>query len=96
MAIIENENLETSIKKLKMYKNSLDLNYEEIINNLEKLNCDFETENKVEFQNKQEECRKKGKVLNKIQNDNIYVLERSIEIYKETAERVANKFEDII
>jgi len=92
---INKENLENSIGRINVYRNSRQLQFEKIMDILETLNYAFDTENSKRFFTLQEELVNKGKTLNAICDNQVFVLNKAIERYAETAQKVANLFKDI-
>ncbi len=93
--MIDEIQLEDSIKKLAMYKNNIDLSFDEIKSDIEKLNSSFETENKNALLEFVDVLVQKKRIVTKMHNDNIYVLEKNLDNYRRTAKEVSHTFNNI-
>lgn len=93
---IQETELETSIKKIEMYKNSLNILLDEITKTLDQLNYEFRTNNTKTFQDFQTELVNKGNTFNNVFNNNLYVLRKNLEMYKTISQEVANSFNNLI
>ena len=94
-SFINNEQLELSIKKVRMYKQALDLDLEEIEKNMRELLYFFDTKNKKSFETLNLEIRNKNRVVNRLNDGYLVVLEKKLNHYNETALLVAKSFEEI-
>ncbi len=94
-SFINNEQLELSIKKVRMYKQALDLDLEEIEKNMRELLYFFDTKNKKSFETLNLEIRNKNRVVNRLNDGYLVVLEKTLNHYNETALLVAKSFEEI-
>ncbi len=92
---INNEELEVSIKKIKMYKNALDLDLEEIEKHLKELLYFFDTKNKNRFEALNLEIYNKNRIVNRINYGYQVVLEQTLRRYDELALKVSKSFEEI-
>lgn len=95
LAFVNEEELERSIEKIQLYKNSANIKFDEMMKSLEKLNLEFDTGNRKHFQNLQHEFDVKGNMVNKLHNNNIYVLEKTLSNYRETALKNAKSLKNI-
>lgn len=95
MNFIDEVQLEDSIKKLVMYKNNIDLSFDEIKIVLGKMNDTFETGNKKVFLELTDDLVQKKRIVTKIHNDNLYVLEKNLDNYRRTAKEVSHIFNNI-
>lgn len=93
--MINEEQLEISNKKIKLYKNEIDLDLEDIENNLKNMIYYFDTNNRDNFEDINYEIENKNKVINNMNNGYLYVLETTLNNYRETAREVANSFKNI-
>ncbi len=89
-SFINNEQLELSIKKVRMYKQALDLDLEEIEKNMRELLYFFDTKNKKSFETLNLEIRNKNRVVNRLNDGYLVVLEKTLSHYNETALRLQN------
>lgn len=94
-SFINNEQLELSIKKVRMYKQALDLDLEEIEKNMRELLYFFDTKNKKSFETLNLEIRNKNRVVNRLNDGYLVVLEKTLSHYNETALMVTKSFEEI-
>ena len=94
-SFINNEQLELSIKKVRMYKQALDVDLEEIEKNMRELLYFFDTKNKKSFETLNLEIRNKNRVVNRLNDGYLVVLEKTLSHYNETALTVAKSFEEI-
>ena len=95
MNFIDEVQLEDSIKKLVMYKNNIDLSFDEIKIVLGEMNDTFETGNKKVFLELTDDLVQKKRIVTKIHNDNLYVLEKNLDNYRRTAKEVSHIFNNI-
>lgn len=95
MNFIDEVQLEDSIKKLVMYKNNIDLSFDEVKIVLGKMNDTFETGNKKVFLELTDDLVQKKRIVTKIHNDNLYVLEKNLDNYRRTAKEVSHIFNNI-
>ncbi len=94
--IIVHDKLENSIKKMQMFKNNINVSFDEVMRHLEQINYEFDTKNTEKFRNLQEELDNKGRTFNNIYNNNMYVLDRNLNMYLERARKVAESFNEMI
>ncbi len=94
-SFINNEQLELSIKKVRMYKNALDLDLEEIEKYMRELLYFFDTKNKKSFENLNLEIKNKNRTINRINYGYQVVLEKTLTHYNDTASIVTKSFEQI-
>ena len=80
-SFINNEQLELSIKKVRMYKQALDLDLEEIEKNMRELLYFFDTKNKKSFETLNLEIRNKNRVVNRLNDGYLVVLEKTLYHY---------------
>lgn len=91
---IKNDELDTSIKKIRMYQNSLDLDYERIERNLREMLYYFDTKNKEKFDLLNEEISNKNNVICTMHHQYIEVLDKTVQNYIELARKVAEDFKN--
>lgn len=95
-AYISEIDLEKSIQKLGMLKNSMNLSLEKVLNNFKDVNLEFDTKNRKKFREFREEEILKSNVINRYLQDNILVLNKTLEKYRQTTKEVAQQFEHMI
>lgn len=95
-AYISEIDLERSIQKLGMLKNSMNLSLEKVLNNFKDIQLEFDTKNRRKFIELQEEEKLKSNTVNHYLQDNSLVLSKTLEKYRQTTKEVAQQFENII
>lgn len=95
MSYMDEAEMEKTLKKLRMYKNSLDLIKEDMERNLTNLEENYDTSNKKTFVNKSFEYKSKNIVIEKLFTNNIYVLDKNLENYRLATKTVVDIFKNI-
>ena len=84
------------LSKLKVFKNANDIAMDSIINQFNKINNCFSTNNKRKFVSLEQEIKNKFNVLNNIYNNNYRVINTNKLNYIETSTKVKNMFKNDI
>lgn len=94
--ILDEEKMIVTINKLDIYKKDEELNFDSIGNTLNNLITYYQTGNSELFDAKQFEVTSKFNVLSKIHNNNIFVLNKNLDNYKNTKLVVESVFDNIV
>ncbi len=89
------EELEKSIEKIKLYKKEEDLNIDSINERIGAIKYNYTSKNIDGLKTLERDLIAKLKIINKIHENNIYVLEKNKEIYQNNVEVVKTTFENL-
>lgn len=92
---IEIDSLEKANDKIRMYKNEEDISFSEINKNYKNINYSYNTDNRMRLIELENELINKFKIISKIHNDNIVVIDKNIRNYIKTSKKVAKDFSEI-
>lgn len=92
---IEIDSLSKANDKIKMYKHEEEISFSEINKNYKNINYSYNTDNRGRLIELENELISKFKIINKIHNDNIIVIDKNIRNYIKTSKKVAKDFSKI-
>ena len=92
---IEIDSLTKAKDKIKIYKHEEDISFSEINKNYKNINYNYNTGNTNRIIELENELINKFKIISRIHNDNIFVIDKNIYNYIKTAKDVTNTFGDI-
>lgn len=95
-SILNEFEIESSIKKIIFYKNQEQINFDALSDNLNEINYNYDTNNSEKLYDLYLELSNKLNIINKIHTNYIYVLDKTLLKYRENKKTVANIFDDII
>lgn len=95
-SVMDTEQMNISIKKIKMYKDQESINFESIDNQLININNNYTTKNSQCLEALQFEISNKLSTITKKHNTNIFVLNENLNKYINTKIKVENEFDEII
>lgn len=93
--ILNEEEIEHSIDKIKLYNGQEELNFENIKQALEQMKYHYRTKNADTLNVLHDNCAQKLAILIKIHNNNIEVLNKNLRRYKDTKFKVEKLFEEL-
>lgn len=91
-SILNEEELDKNIIKIQNYKDQEDMIFDDISDNFININYHYKTNNTEKLEQLQAELVNALTTINKIHNDNIFVLTRNLNKYIETKKEVENLF----
>lgn len=94
-SILNAEEIQKSIGKIKMYRNQENLILDEIKANLKNIGYIYNSSNTDSLEMKKNEIYKKMNTINKIHYNNSLVLQKNILKYKDTSKKVKKIFDNI-
>ena len=89
------EKMNTTIDKVKIYKNQIDINLNNINENFENTNYYYNTLNSEKIVTLQEQLKNKFNVIRQIHENDINYLIKKVNTYNETSMKVSQMFKDI-
>ena len=92
---IDIEKMNTTIDKVKVYKNQIDINLNNINDNFKNINYYYNTSNSEKLITLQEQLKNKFNVIRQIHENDINYLTKKVNTYNETSMKVSQMFEDI-
>jgi len=95
-SILNESEIESSIKKIIFYKNQEQINFDALSDNLNEINYNYDTNNSEKLYDLYLELSNKLNIINKIHTKYIDVLDKTLLKYRENKTTVANIFDDII
>ena len=90
------EEISKTIKNLELETKEEKLNLDDIKTSIETLNLNYKTDNSDKLNNLAFMLNNKFKIISSIHDDNILVLNKNMETYIATGEKVSKMFDDII
>lgn len=93
---LNTEEISKAIKNLELETKEEKLNLDDIKTSLETLNLNYKTDNSDKLNNLAFMLNNKFKIISSIHDDNILVLNKNMETYIATGEKVSKMFDDII
>lgn len=90
------EEISKTIKKLELEIKDEKLNLDDIESSIEALNLNYKTDNSDKLNNLSFMLNNKFKTISYIHDDNILVLNKNMETYIDTSNKVSKIFDDII
>ena len=81
--------------KVKVYKNQIDINLNNINDNFKNINYYYNTSNSEKLITLQEQLKNKFNVIRQIHENDINYLTKKVNTYNETSMKVSQMFEDI-
>ncbi len=94
-SVLDIEQINGVIDKIAMYKKQEDISFDKIKQNLLNLNVPYKTNNTNRLNNISLEIMNKFGTIAKIHSNNMLVLQKNVIKYRETARKVARKFDNI-
>lgn len=92
--IMDEEQLLIKLKKLEMYQREEDIAYDEMKYTIKEMNQCYHSKNKDRFEQIYTELKQKFMVINRIHQNNIFVLQKNLEKYRNTKFKVENILND--
>ncbi len=89
------EKMNTTIDKIKIYKNQIDINLNNISENFKSTSYYYNTSNTEKLTNLQEQLKEKFNVIRQIHENDINYLMKKVDSYNKTSMTVSQMFEDI-
>ena len=93
---LSTEEISKTIKNLEVETKDEQLNIEDINTSIESLNLNYKTDNSDKLNNLSFMLNNKFKTISYIHDDNILVLNKNMETYIDTRNKVSKIFDDII
>ena len=93
---LNTEEISKTIKKLELEIKDEKLNLDDIESSIEALNLNYKTDNSDKLNNLSFMLNNKFKTISSIHDDNILVLNKNMETYIDTRNKVSKIFDDII
>ena len=93
---LNTEEISKTIKKLELEIKDEKLNLDDIESSIEALNLNYKTDNSDKLNNLAFMLNNKFKIISSIHDDNILVLNKNMETYIDTRNKVSKIFDDII
>lgn len=93
---LNTEEISKTIKKLELEIKDEKLNLDDIESSIEALNLNYKTDNSDKLNNLSFMLNNKFKTISYIHDDNILVLNKNMETYIDTSNKVSKIFDDII
>ncbi len=93
---LNTEEISKTIKKLELEIKDEKLNLDDIGSSIEALNLNYKTDNSDKLNNLSFMLNNKFKTISYIHDDNILVLNKNMETYIDTRNKVSKIFDDII
>ena len=93
---LNTEEISKTIKNLELETKEEKLNLDDIKTSLETLNLNYKTDNSDKLNNLAFMLNNKFKIISSIHDDNILVLNKNMETYIDTRNKVSKIFDDII
>lgn len=93
---LNTEEISKTIKKLELEIKDEKLNLDDIESSIEALNLNYKTDNSDKLNNLSFMLNNKFKTISYIHDDNILVLNKNMETYIDTRNKVSKIFDDII
>lgn len=93
---LNTEEISKTIKKLELEIKDEKLNLDDIESSIEALNLNYKTDNSDKLNNLSFMLNNKFKTISYIHDDNILVLNKNMETYIDTRNKISKIFDDII
>ena len=93
---LNTKEISKTIKKLELEIKDEKLNLDDIESSIEALNLNYKTDNSDKLNNLAFMLNNKFKIISSIHDDNILVLNKNMETYIDTSNKVSKIFDDII
>jgi hypothetical protein len=95
MALIDREEIEKNITKIELYKNEEELDFDNILDKITDMNYCYMTNNTKSIEEIKTDFLNKFKVIQSNHNNNVTILNNTLEKYSQIAEKVKKDFENI-
>ncbi len=93
--ILNDVEIEKSIKKITMYKEKEDLILDDLKSIFKNINYNYNCNNKDNLESKENDIINKTKTMAKNHSNNILIFQKNLQKYKDTSKKVAKMFDNI-
>ena len=94
-SVLDEEKVITAVNKLEMFQKEENLNLDAFDSLFKNLSTYYQTSNSESFDSKVFELTQKFNIINKLHNNDVYVLNKNVENYKNTKIVVENILDNI-
>lgn len=95
-SIIYEDKIENSIQKIGLLKKQEDINFEALAMSLKEMNTMYKTSQTSTLSSIQEEVKRSLEKIKSLHNNNIFVLQKNLDKYRELKKATEKRFDELI